>query len=138
MTSKGLTSALLLASMFAATSGCLQQNALTQGYRTTQPGQPGQAQVASANTPCTPSATNDLIATGRSLLDITTNLIKTRNQMSDGGSIMRDVDDVQKGRQGPCRTGQRREHDRRSAAALRLSAPRRFIPDSEPPHAVLP
>ena len=88
MTSKGLTSALLLASMFAATSGCLQQNALTQGYRTTQ--------VASANTPCTPSATNDLIATGRSLLDITTNLIKTRNQMSDGGSIMRDVDDVQK------------------------------------------
>lgn len=80
MTSKGLTSALLLASMFAATSGCLQQNALTQGYRTTQPGQPGQAQVASANTPCTPSATNDLIATGRSLLDITTNLIKTRNQ----------------------------------------------------------
>ena len=56
MTSKGLTSALLLASMFAATSGCLQQNALTQGYRTTQPGQPGQAQVASANTPCTPSA----------------------------------------------------------------------------------
>ncbi|MBG6513061.1 hypothetical protein I5I45_12155 [Pseudomonas aeruginosa] len=96
MTSKGLTSALLLASMFAATSGCLQQNALTQGYRTTQPGQPGQAQVASANTPCTPSATNDLIATGRSLLDITTNLIKPRNQMSDGGSIMRDVDDVQK------------------------------------------
>ena len=66
MTSKGLTSALLLASMFAATSGCLQQNALTQGYRTTQPGQPGQA------------------------------LIKTRNQMSDGGSIRRDVDDVQK------------------------------------------
>ena len=51
MTSKGLTSALLLASMFAATSGCLQQNALTQGYRTTQR-QPGQAQVASANTPC--------------------------------------------------------------------------------------
>lgn len=46
MTSKGLTSALLLASMFAATSGCLQQNALTQGYRTTQPGEPGQAQVA--------------------------------------------------------------------------------------------
>lgn len=40
MTSKGLTSALLLASMFAATSGCLQQNALTQGYRTTQPGNP--------------------------------------------------------------------------------------------------
>ena len=46
--------------------------------------------------PLHPSATNDLIATGRSLLDITTNLIKTRNQMSDGGSIMRDVDDVQK------------------------------------------
>lgn len=54
MTSKGLTSALLLASMFAATSGCLQQNALTQGYRTTQPGQPGQAQVAFRQHPLHP------------------------------------------------------------------------------------
>lgn len=86
------------------TSGRFQQNVLTQA---TAPPSPNSGYPGRPPTPCTPSATNDLIATGRSP-DITKSPIKT--SMSDGGG----ASCARRRREGRVRgwrrTGQRREY----------------------------
>jgi hypothetical protein len=91
MNGKGVFSAFALTSLFAATAGCLPQNTQTQGLHANSSNQ-----LANANSPCTPSATSSLIATGRSLLEITNSLVETRQSFSDTPNTLQNVEAAQK------------------------------------------
>ncbi|TBU92922.1 hypothetical protein [Phytopseudomonas dryadis] len=96
MNAKGVFSTSALITLLAATAGCLPQNTQTQGLQ-------GNAttQLAGANSPCTPDATASLISTGRSLLEIGTSLMQTRQNMNNTVSTaMRNAEDAQKINQG--------------------------------------
>ncbi len=72
MNIKGTLGALLMAPVLATLAGCLQQNTQAQGLQNTQ----------LANDPCAPSATSNLIATGRSLLDIANTVLETQQSFN--------------------------------------------------------
>jgi hypothetical protein len=56
------------------------------------------AQATNANGPCTPSATSELVATGRSLLQLTNSLLET--QQSFNGSAVTYAQNAQRVNQG--------------------------------------
>jgi len=66
------TLGLLLAPLLLGLTGCLPQNAQTQGLNNTQ----------TATSPCAPDATAELISTGRSLLAITNSVLATQQSLS--------------------------------------------------------
>lgn len=72
MNIKGTLGALVSATLLASLSGCLAQNAQTQGLQNAQ----------LANDPCAPSATSDLIATGRSLLQMANTVLETQQSFN--------------------------------------------------------
>lgn len=76
MSIKGTIGTLLIAPMLATLAGCLPQNTQTQGLQNTQ--------LSNANAPCTPTTTDNLISTGRSLLSIANSVLET--QQSFNGS----------------------------------------------------
>jgi len=69
---KGTLSALFVLPVLATLAGCLPQNTQTQGLNNVQ----------TANGPCAPSTTADLISTGRSLLAITNSVLETQQNLS--------------------------------------------------------
>ncbi|MBG0841724.1 hypothetical protein [Ectopseudomonas toyotomiensis] len=72
MNIKGTLGVLMSATVLASLSGCLAQNTQTQGLQNTQ----------LANDPCAPSATSNLIATGRSLLDMANTVLETQQSFN--------------------------------------------------------
>lgn len=72
MQAKGIFAALCVTLLPVTLAGCLAQGTQPQGLHNAQ----------SASAPCTPSAANSLIATGRSLLDITNTLLDTQQSLS--------------------------------------------------------
>lgn len=76
MSIKGTIGALLIVPTLATLAGCLPQNTQTQGLQNTQ--------LSNANAPCTPTTTDNLISTGRSLLSIANSVLET--QQSFNGS----------------------------------------------------
>lgn len=72
MNIKGTLGVLVSAAVLASLSGCLAQNTQTQGLQNTQ----------LANDPCAPSATSNLIATGRSLLDMANTVLETQQSFN--------------------------------------------------------
>ncbi|MFP6848346.1 MAG: hypothetical protein VCA57_06545 [Pseudomonas sp.] len=74
MNIKGTLGALLVAPLFVTLAGCLPQNTQPQGLQN--------AQATNANGPCTPSATSELVATGRSLLQLTNSLLETQQSFT--------------------------------------------------------
>ena len=72
MNTKGTLSVLMSAAVLASLSGCLAQNTQTQGLQNTQ----------LANDPCAPSATSNLIATGRSLLEMANTVLETQQSFN--------------------------------------------------------
>jgi hypothetical protein len=65
---------LLVAPLFVTLAGCLPQNTQPQGLQN--------AQATNPNAPCTPSATDSLIATGRSLFDVANSLLETQQSFT--------------------------------------------------------
>jgi hypothetical protein len=99
---QGIAAGFALASTLL-TTGCIPQNGQTQGLFTPPPANAAAAgtQVASANAPCTPNATADLISTGRSLLEIGTSIMQTKANMNSANNgynsyTMQDVENAQK------------------------------------------
>ncbi len=72
MNVKGTCGALIALPLLATLAGCLPQNTQSQGLNNVQ----------TANGPCAPSATADLISTGRSLLAITNSVLETQQNLS--------------------------------------------------------
>lgn len=75
-------------------SGCLPQNTQTQGLQNTQ----------LANDPCAPTATSNLIATGRSLLDMANTVLETQHSLNGNSATyaqrMQVAENAQKVNQG--------------------------------------
>lgn len=71
MSIKGTLGALLIAPMLATLAGCLPQNTQSQGLL-------NNTQAANASGPCTPSTSDNLISTGRSLLSIANSVLETQ------------------------------------------------------------
>lgn len=98
---QGIAAGFALASTLL-TTGCIPQNGQTQGLFTPPPANAAAGtQVASANAPCTPNATADLISTGRSLLEIGTSIMQTKANMNNANNgynsyTMQDVENAQK------------------------------------------
>ena len=104
--------ALFLVPVLATLAGCLPQNTQTQGLNNAQ----------SVNDPCAPSATSDLIATGRSLLEIANSVLETKqsfdgnttnyaqrvqaaenaNKINSGHNLLNNVENLSGGATGPC------------------------------------
>jgi hypothetical protein len=76
MNCKGTLGALLAAPLLLSLGGCLPQNTQTQGLNNVQ----------TANNPCAPNTTADLISTGRSLLAITNSVLATQQSLSGSGT----------------------------------------------------
>ncbi|QXH57028.1 hypothetical protein [Pseudomonas maumuensis] len=74
MNIQGTLGALLVVPMLATLVGCVAPGTYNQGQ---QP-----SQMAGGNAPCTPSATDNLISTGRSLLSIANSVLETKNSMN--------------------------------------------------------
>ncbi|GLK89696.1 hypothetical protein [Pseudomonas turukhanskensis] len=72
MKRQGIFTTLFALPLLATLSGCLPQNTQTQGLNNVQ----------TANGPCAPNATADLISTGRSLLAITNSVLQTQQNLS--------------------------------------------------------
>ncbi|ERH47474.1 hypothetical protein ACIGKM_17170 [Ectopseudomonas toyotomiensis] len=72
MNTKGTLGVLMSVAVLASLSGCLAQNTQTQGLHNTQ----------LANDPCAPSATSNLIATGRSLLEMANTVLETQQSFN--------------------------------------------------------
>ncbi|KIP98430.1 MULTISPECIES: hypothetical protein [Pseudomonas] len=70
MSIKGTLGALLVAPMLVTLAGCLPQNTQSQGLHSSQ--------VAGGGAPCTPSTSDNLISTGRSLLSIANSVLETQ------------------------------------------------------------
>ncbi|MCW1938548.1 hypothetical protein DP090_017630 [Pseudomonas sp. MDMC216] len=94
MNIKGTLGALMSAAVLASLSGCLAQNTQTQGLQNTQ----------LANDPCAPSATSNLIATGRSLLDMANTVLETQQSFNGNSATyakrMEVAENAQKVNQG--------------------------------------
>lgn len=73
MSIKGTLGALLFVPVLATLAGCLPQNTQSQGLHSSQ--------VANGATPCTPSTSDSLISTGRSLLSIANSVLETQQSM---------------------------------------------------------
>lgn len=71
---KGTLAALLAASMLVTLAGCLPQNTQSQGLHSSQVAANGAA-------PCTPSTTDSLISSGRSLLSIANSVLETQQSL---------------------------------------------------------
>lgn len=117
MNIKGAPGALFIAPLLFTLAGCLPQNTQTQGLQNTQ--------AANANDPCTPSATSSLIATGRSLLQITNTLLETQQsfngnsatyaqrmqvaenaqKVNQGNNVLNNVEALTGGASAPCAQG---------------------------------
>ncbi|MFK3771784.1 hypothetical protein [Pseudomonas sp. NPDC089406] len=74
MNTKGMIGALLVAPLLASLGGCVAPGGQQQGF--------GSTQAANANSPCTPSASDSLISTGRSLLSIANSVLETKQSLS--------------------------------------------------------
>jgi len=74
MNTKGMIGALLVAPLLATLGGCVAPGGQQQGF--------GSPQAANANSPCTPSASDNLISTGRSLLSIANSVLETKQNLS--------------------------------------------------------
>lgn len=74
MNIQGTLGALLIAPMLVTLTGCVAPGSYNQGQ---QP-----SQMAGGNAPCTPSATDNLISTGRSLLSIANSVLETKHSMN--------------------------------------------------------
>ncbi|SDH84479.1 hypothetical protein SAMN05216588_1083 [Pseudomonas flavescens] len=70
MATKGTLGALLIAPVLVTLAGCLPQNTQSQGLHSSQ--------VAGGAAPCTPSTSDNLISTGRSLLSIANSVLETQ------------------------------------------------------------
>ncbi|RRV27862.1 hypothetical protein EGJ23_07510 [Pseudomonas sp. o96-267] len=94
MNIKGTLGALMSVAVLASLSGCLAQNTQTQGLQNTQ----------LANDPCAPSATSNLIATGRSLLDMANTVLETQQSFNGNSATyakrMEVAENAQKVNQG--------------------------------------
>lgn len=94
MSTKGMLAALLIAPTLATLAGCLPQNTQSQGLHANQ--------VAGA--PCTPSATDNMISTGRSLLSIANSVMETQQSFNGNSSTyaqrMKAAENAQKVNQG--------------------------------------
>jgi hypothetical protein len=75
MQAKVIFAALFVTLLPVTLTGCLAQGTQPQGLHNAQ-------LQNDATAPCTPSAANSLIATGRSLLDITNTLLDTQQSLS--------------------------------------------------------
>ncbi|OLU34678.1 hypothetical protein BVH03_01860 [Pseudomonas sp. PA15(2017)] len=73
MSIKGTLGALLFVPVLASLAGCLAQNTQSQGLHSSQ--------VANGAAPCTPSNSDNLISTGRSLLSIANSVLETQQSM---------------------------------------------------------
>lgn len=73
MSIKGTLGALLFVPVLATLAGCLPQNTQSQGLQSSQ--------VANGAAPCTPSTSDSLISTGRSLLSIANSVLETQQSM---------------------------------------------------------
>lgn len=71
MNINGTIGALLIVPMLATLAGCLPQNTQSQGLHSSQVAANGAA-------PCTPSTSDNLISTGRSLLSIANSVLETQ------------------------------------------------------------
>lgn len=71
---KGTLAALLAAPMLVTLAGCLPQNTQSQGLHSSQVAANGAA-------PCTPSTTDSLISSGRSLLSIANSMLETQQSL---------------------------------------------------------
>ena len=71
MSIKGTLGALLVAPVLASLVGCLPQNTQSQGLHSSQV-------AANGGAPCTPSISDNLISTGRSLLSIANSVLETQ------------------------------------------------------------
>lgn len=71
MSINGTLRALLIAPMLVTLAGCLPQNTQSQGLHNTQA-------VNASGAPCTPSTTDSLISSGRSLLSIANSVLETQ------------------------------------------------------------
>jgi hypothetical protein len=118
MNIQGRLGALLIAPVLLALAGCVAPGGYNQG------GQP--SQMASGNSPCTPSATDNLISTGRSLLSIANSVLETKNSMNGtsatyeqrmqlaenaqkvdkGNQMLDNVESMTAGLKSPCATAQ--------------------------------
>ncbi|WP_417703826.1 hypothetical protein [Pseudomonas sp.] len=94
MNSKGTLGVLMSVAALASLSGCLAQNTQTQGLQNTQ----------LANDPCAPSATSNLIATGRSLLEMANTVLETQQSFNGNSATyakrMEVAENAQKVNQG--------------------------------------
>ncbi|MDG9760358.1 hypothetical protein N7365_19900 [Pseudomonas sediminis] len=94
MNIKGTLGVFMSAAALASLSGCLAQNTQTQGLHNTQ----------LANDPCAPSATSNLIATGRSLLDMANTVLETQQSFNGNSATyakrMEVAENAQKVNQG--------------------------------------
>lgn len=79
MSIKGTLGALLMAPMLAGLAGCLPQNTQSQGLHSAQVAANGAA-------PCTPSTSDNLISTGRSLLSIANSVLETQQSLQGNSS----------------------------------------------------
>lgn len=77
MNTNGMIGALLIVPMLATLGGCVAPGGQQQNF--------GSTQATSANSPCTPTATDSLISTGRSLLSIANSVMEAK-QSFDGNS----------------------------------------------------
>nr|WP_288355707.1 hypothetical protein [uncultured Pseudomonas sp.] len=73
MNINGTIGALLVVPMLATLAGCLPQNTQSQGLHSSQ--------VANGTAPCTPSTSDSLIASGRSLLSIANSVLETQQSL---------------------------------------------------------
>ncbi|WP_070884389.1 hypothetical protein M1D96_03370 [Pseudomonas sp. D1-3] len=93
---KGTLGALLMAPMLASIAGCLPQNTQSQGLHSSQ--------VANGAAPCTPSTSDSLISTGRSLLSIANSVLETQQSMQGNSTTyaqrMQAAEKAQKVNQG--------------------------------------
>ncbi|QXI38906.1 hypothetical protein [Pseudomonas xantholysinigenes] len=118
MNIQGRIGALLIAPVLLTLAGCVAPGGYNQG------GQP--SPMASGNSPCTPSATDNLISTGRSLLSIANSVLETKNSMNGtsatyeqrmqlaenaqkvdkGNQMLDNVESMTAGLKSPCATAQ--------------------------------
>lgn len=73
MSIKGTLGALLFVPVLATLAGCLPQNTQSQGLHSSQ--------AANGAAPCTPSTSDSLISSGRSLLSIANSVLETQQSL---------------------------------------------------------
>ncbi|MDH0301403.1 MULTISPECIES: hypothetical protein [unclassified Pseudomonas] len=116
MNIQGTLGALLVVPMLATLAGCVAPGSQGQGLQGSQ--------MASGNAPCTPSTTDNLISTGRSLLSIANSVLETKNsfngdtatydqrmqlaenaqKVNKGNQMLDNVESMTAGLKSPCAT----------------------------------